>query len=79
MPGQGTNPATLEMRLAKLFPEAASFLPKDGSPTHFTAYAASTGAGEKPIAGYAFWTTELDPLERGYDGPIQVLARGHAL
>ena len=21
----------------------------------------------------AFWTTELDPLERGYDGPIKVL------
>ena len=25
------------------------------------------------LAGLAFWTTELDPLERGYDGPIKIL------
>ena len=25
------------------------------------------------IAGYVFWTTELEPLERGYDGPIKML------
>jgi transcriptional regulator of nitric oxide reductase len=25
------------------------------------------------LVGLAFWTTELDPLERGYDGPIKVL------
>jgi NosR/NirI family nitrous oxide reductase transcriptional regulator len=25
------------------------------------------------VAGYAFWTTELEPLERGYDGPIKML------
>ncbi|SVE25109.1 uncharacterized protein METZ01_LOCUS477963, partial [marine metagenome] len=30
--------------------------------------------GQPIIAGYAFWTTELEPLERGYDGPIQILA-----
>jgi transcriptional regulator of nitric oxide reductase len=23
--------------------------------------------------GFAFWTTELEPLERGYDGPIKIL------
>jgi NosR/NirI family nitrous oxide reductase transcriptional regulator len=23
--------------------------------------------------GYAFWTTELELLERGYDGPIKIL------
>ena len=25
------------------------------------------------MVGYAFWTTDLEPLERGYDGPIQIL------
>ena len=25
------------------------------------------------LLGLAFWTTELDPFERGYDGPIKVL------
>ena len=23
--------------------------------------------------GFAFWTTDLQPLERGYDGPIKML------
>jgi len=27
----------------------------------------------KTIVGLAFWTTELEPLERGYDGPIKIL------
>ena len=26
-----------------------------------------------PAIGYAFWTTELEPLERGFDGPIKIL------
>jgi Na+-translocating ferredoxin:NAD+ oxidoreductase RnfG subunit len=25
------------------------------------------------VIGYAFWTTELQPLERGYGGPIAML------
>jgi transcriptional regulator of nitric oxide reductase len=25
------------------------------------------------VIGYAFWTTDVDPLERGYDGPIKML------
>jgi Na+-translocating ferredoxin:NAD+ oxidoreductase RnfG subunit len=25
------------------------------------------------VAGYVFWTTDLEPLERGYDGPIKML------
>ena len=25
------------------------------------------------VAGVAFWTTEIEPLERGYDGPIKML------
>ena len=71
--GQSTDPGTLEMRLRQLFPRAANFSPKDGNPPHYTAYAADARSGEKTVAGYAFWTTELDPLERGYDGPIQML------
>jgi hypothetical protein len=56
--------------LKNLFPSAASFSPKEGEPPHFTAY----GAGaNKPVIGYAFWTTEVVPLERGYGGPIVML------
>jgi transcriptional regulator of nitric oxide reductase len=59
---------SLESRLKQLFPSATSFSPKEGDPPHFTAYTSS-----KTIAGYAFWTTELLPLERGYGGPIAML------
>jgi transcriptional regulator of nitric oxide reductase len=62
------EPALLA-QLKRVFPTATSFSAKQTSPLpHFIAYAA-----DKTIAGYAFWTTELEPLERGYDGPIKML------
>ena len=67
--GQGAD-AQLTARLKNLFPSAAAFAPKEGEPPHCTAY----GAGaNKPVIGYAFWTTEVVPLERGYGGPIVML------
>ena len=56
----------------KVFPTATAFSPKQTSPVpHFIAY---TGAPDsRTVAGYVFWTTELEPLERGYDGPIKML------
>ena len=65
--------ASLDEQLDYLFPEAASFSAKEGSPPHYKAYGAAESGSEPPLLGLAFWTTELDPLERGYDGPIQVL------
>jgi transcriptional regulator of nitric oxide reductase len=67
--GQGpgsTDPKLLE-HLKRLFPTATSFSPKGGEPPHFKAYMGQT------MIGLAFWTTELEPLERGYDGPISIL------
>ena len=60
-------------QLARLFPDAASFSPKEGSPPHIKVYAHERGAEEPRIVGYAFLTTDIEPLERGYDGPIQIL------
>ena len=69
---QSTAASVLEGQLKRVFPTATSFSSKQaGPPPHFIAY---TGDGNsKTIAGYAFWTTELEPLERGYDGPIKML------
>jgi transcriptional regulator of nitric oxide reductase len=55
-------------QLRQLFPSAASFSPKAGEPPHFKAL-----DRKQATTGYAFWTTELEPLERGYDGPIKIL------
>jgi len=55
--------------LKRLFAAAASFSAKGGDPPHFKALSADG----KTVIGLAFWTTELEPLERGYDGPIKIL------
>ena len=65
--------ASLEEQLRYLFPEAASFSVKEGSPPVYRAYGPAVSGQEPELLGLAFWTTELDPLERGYDGPIQML------
>jgi NosR/NirI family transcriptional regulator, nitrous oxide reductase regulator len=66
--GQRSADARLQGDLKHLFPTAAAFSPKGGDPPHFKAF----GPGQT-LLGLAFWTTELDPLERAYDGPIKIL------
>ena len=62
-----------EARLRKLFPSAAAFSAKQGTPPHFKAFAATQPGAPEEVIGYAFITTDLEPLETGYDGPIQML------
>src|SRR5215510_3091084 len=70
--GQTALDRTLEAQLKKVFPGATAFSSKQSSPVpHFVAY--SGNPGSQTVAGYVFWTTELEPLERGYDGPIKML------
>jgi transcriptional regulator of nitric oxide reductase len=70
--GQTTLDRTLEAQLKKVFPGAMSFSPKQAQPLpHYVAYTGNPGSSA--VAGYVFWTTELEPLERGYDGPIKIL------
>jgi len=58
-------------RLRQLFPTATAFSPKAGEPPHYKVY--SGQGAEQRVIGYAFWTTEVVPLERGYGGPIAIL------
>ena len=54
--------------------DAATFSAKTGSPAHYKAFGpAAAGQQEGPLLGLAYWTTELEPLERGFDGPIKML------
>jgi NosR/NirI family nitrous oxide reductase transcriptional regulator len=69
--GQTAVDPALEAQLRKVFPAATSFSPKQSGPPHFIAYTGS--ANSRTVLGYVFWTTELEPLERGYDGPIKML------
>ena len=65
--GAATDPK-LQGQLKQLFP-AAIFSPKVPDPPHFKAFAPNP----QTVAGLVFWTTEIEPLERGYDGPIKML------
>jgi NosR/NirI family transcriptional regulator, nitrous oxide reductase regulator len=70
--GQAPADAKLVEQLTRLFPGATSFSPKASSPPHFKAFKRDSRAVDDVI-GVAFWTTELEPLERAYDGPIKIL------
>ena len=70
---QSVEDAELHSQLLQLFPEAESFSAKEGNPPHFKAFGAAGDGGEPELLGLAFWTTELEPLERAYDGPIKIL------
>ena len=59
---QAPNDPELLGQLKKLFPAAATFSAKTGTPAHYKAFgpAAAGAAGE--VLGLAYWTTELEPL-----------------
>jgi transcriptional regulator of nitric oxide reductase len=70
--GQVPADSRLNRQLKTLFPTATSFSPKVPNPPHYKAYG-TDAAGATTLLGVAFWTTELEPLERGYDGPVKIL------
>lgn len=73
--GRAQSPADpkLQGQLKHLFPAAGAFSPKVPEPPHFKAFAPNAGTAPPIVAGLAFWTTEIELLERGYDGPIKML------
>jgi NosR/NirI family nitrous oxide reductase transcriptional regulator len=71
--GQSVDDPALRAQLEQLFPAAASFSPKTGSPPHYEAYGAAASGQTAEVLGLAWWTTEIEPLERGFDGPIKML------
>ena len=70
--GQAAIDARQQALLKRLFPAATAFSPKGGDPPHFKAFSTDPRLGQT-LLGLAFWTTELEPFERGYDGPIKIL------
>jgi transcriptional regulator of nitric oxide reductase len=69
---QAPDDPKLQAQLRQVLPSATTFSPKGGDPPHFKAYVTDP-AGTQTLTGFAFWTTELEPLERGFDGPIKIL------
>lgn len=73
--GQAQPPMdpVVKSQLKVIFPGAATFSNKEGSPAHYKVFAAAPKGQEPKLIGLAWWTTELEPLERAFDGPIKML------
>jgi transcriptional regulator of nitric oxide reductase len=68
-----TNPKP-DAHLKKLFPQAVAFSKLEGTPLHFKAYGVDPKTNpQAPPIGYAFWTTDVTPNERGYHAAIHFL------
>jgi NosR/NirI family nitrous oxide reductase transcriptional regulator len=63
----------LQGQLKQLFPAAVGLSPKAVDPPHYKVYNTNPLADPDAFTGLTFWTTEVEPLERGYDGPIKIL------
>jgi transcriptional regulator of nitric oxide reductase len=61
-----------QVLIEHVFPAAASISEKESAPPHYKVYGKDP-SGTRTLLGVAFWTTEIEPLERGYDGPIKIL------
>ena len=70
----GQAPAGKELNQLKvLFPTATNFGPKEAKPPVFKAYLTDPKTKSQSVLGYAAYTTDWQPFERGYDGPIKIL------
>ena len=59
--------------LQQVFPDAATFSPKQGEPPVFIAYGPASGDESAPVLGYVFQTSDLPPEEIGFSSTIDVL------
>jgi transcriptional regulator of nitric oxide reductase len=57
----------------QLFPATKGISDKAIDPPHYKIYASDPLADPDAFTGVVFWTTEVEPIERGYDGPIKIL------
>src|SRR5262245_60582074 len=70
----GQAPSSKEqVQLKVLFPAATNFGPRESKPPVFKAYVTDAKTKAQTLLGYAGYTTDWQPFERGYDGPIKVL------
>jgi transcriptional regulator of nitric oxide reductase len=71
--GQANDDVEMDKLLRRVFPGAASFSTKSGTPPVYQALGPAAAGQKGELLGFVFWTTELEPLERGFDGPIKML------
>ena len=58
--------------IKEVFPEADAFSSKEGNPPHYKAYKNDPQTNRRTLVGFVFFTTDAEPRERGYEGPINI-------
>ena len=58
--------------LKSVFPNAERFVPRGGSLPHYRVYRGG-GAKAQELLGFAYYTTDIEKLEKGYKAPINFL------
>ncbi len=61
-----------QRHIKEVFPEADAFSSKEGDPPHYKAYKIDPQTNQRTLVGFAFFTTDIEPRERGYEGPIEI-------
>lgn len=59
--------------LNKVFPDAGVFSAKSGLYPSHKAYTTDPDSGASTLVGFVFLTTDVEPEERAYGGPIDIL------
>jgi NAD-dependent dihydropyrimidine dehydrogenase PreA subunit len=59
--------------LRRVLPAAERFSDREGQPPVFRAYRTDPATAQEALVGYAFLTSDFQPEEMGFDGPVQVL------
>ena len=59
--------------LQAVFPNADVFATKSGDYPHHKAYKTDEETGDNTLVGFVFLTTDVEPDERAYGGPIDIL------
>ncbi len=63
----------LTRELKSVFPDATSFAARTGELPHFRVYQRDPDQGEPRLLGFAYFTTDIEKLEKGYKAPINFL------
>ena len=61
-----------QRHIREIFPEADVFSSKGGDLPHYKAYKIDPQTNQRKLVGFAFFTTDIEPRERGYEGPIEI-------
>ncbi len=66
------TPEQEQRHIQEVLPEADAFSSKEGNPPYYRAYKTDPQTNRRTVVGLAFLTTDVEPRERGYEGPIKI-------